>query len=118
MAFGAIGFLALAESLIAVVAYAAVLVFAMSLFGHFQVFFFHLEDFRVTIGAFLFGLINVVFVAEENGAATSLGFEFNIPAACFFLLPVGHVEGCKTQNTNSDKQNLPYSLAHDFTSLS
>jgi hypothetical protein len=117
MAFGAVGFRILAESFIAVVAYAAVLILAVSLFGHLQIFFFHFEDFCVAIGAFLFGLINVVFVAEEDGAATPLGFEFNIPAAGFFLLGIGRIDGCKTQNTNSDKQNLPDSISQDFTSL-
>jgi hypothetical protein len=52
MAFGAIGFRRLAESLLAVVAYAAVLVLTVSLFVHLQIFSFHLEDFRMSIGAF------------------------------------------------------------------
>jgi hypothetical protein len=60
----------------------------------------------------------MVFVAEEDRASAPFGFEFDIPAAGFFLLPIGHVEGGKTQNTNTDKQNLPDSISQDFTSLS
>ncbi len=103
MAFGAVGILILAESFCAVMAYPAVLILTMSLSGHLQVFFFHLENFGVAVGAFQFVLIDMGFMAEEDRAAAPLGFKFDVPAADFFLLSIGHIEGGKTQNANTDR---------------
>lgn len=117
MAFGAVGFLILAESLRAVMANAAMLVLSVGFLCHLQIFFLHLEDFGVTVRAFQLLLSYMGFMTEGDGTGAALGFKFDVPAAHFFLLGIGHLKSCKTQNTNTDEQNLPNPFPQDFTSL-
>jgi len=103
MAFGTIGFGGLAESLLAVVADAAMFILAVCILCHLQVFLFHLEDFGVAIGAFSLVLIHMGFVAEKNRSRAPLGFKFNVPAARFFLLGRGDPKSRKAQDADADQ---------------
>jgi len=110
MAFGAVGFGRLAESLFAVVADAAMLILAVHILRHLQIFLFHLEDFGMAVGAFGLVLVYMGFVTEENGAGAPLGFKFNVPAACFFLLGRGDAECREAQDADADQEGLPDSF--------
>jgi hypothetical protein len=92
MALGAVGFGGLTERLFAVVADATMLILAVHILRHLQIFFFHLEDFGMAVGAFGLVLVHMGFVTEENGSGAPLGFKFNVPAARFFLLGIGDAE--------------------------
>jgi len=96
MTFGTIGIFRLAEGLFAVMANAAMFILAMDFLGHFQIFFFHLENLRVAIGAFRLVLVHVRLMAEEYRPGTPFGFKFNIPATHFLLLSVYRAQGGKT----------------------
>jgi hypothetical protein len=102
MAFGTIGFGGLAEGLLAIVTDAAMLILAMRILRHLQVFLFHLEDLGVTIGAFSLMLVYMRFVAEENRSRAPLGFKFNIPATRFFLLGIGDAEYREAQDAKAN----------------
>ena len=89
MTLGTVGICRLAEGLFAVMTDAAMFILAMGRLGHFQIFFFHFENFCVTIGTFRFVLAHVRLMAEENRPGASFGFKFYIPAP-HFLLSEGH----------------------------
>jgi len=96
MAFGAVGFLILAESLRAVMANAAMLVLSVGFLRHLQIFFLHLEDFGVTVRAFQLVLSYMKFVTEGDRTGAALGFKLDVPAAHLFLLGIGQLKSCKT----------------------
>ena len=102
MAFGAVGFGGLGESLFAVVTDAAMLILAVRILGHLQVFLFHLEDFGMAIGAFSLMLVHMGFMAEENGSGAPLGLKFNVSAARFFLLGISEAEYREAQDAKTD----------------
>jgi len=95
MAFGTVGIGLLAEGFFAIMADTAMFILAMVLLGHFQVSFFHLENFRVAIGAFRLLLVHVYFMAEKNRPGASFGFKGYISSS-HFLLSEGHPQGNKT----------------------
>lgn len=103
MAFGAVGFGCLAKRLFSVVTDAAMFILAVRILRHLQIFLFHLKDFRVAIGAFLFGLIDMVFVAEENRSGAPRGFKLDIPASGLFLLGRGNAKRRKAQDADADQ---------------
>jgi hypothetical protein len=89
MAFGAVSIVCLAEGFFTVMADAAMFILAVGRLGHFQVFFFHLENLRVAIGTFQLLLVHMKIMGEENRPRASFGFKFYIPAP-HFLLSEGH----------------------------
>jgi hypothetical protein len=103
MAFGAVGFGRLAESLFAVVADAAMLILAVRVLCHLQIFLFHLEDFGVAICAFGLVLVYMGFVTEENRSGASLGFKLDVPASGLFLLRGGDTERREAQDADADQ---------------
>jgi uncharacterized membrane protein YvlD (DUF360 family) len=88
MAFGTICIRRLGEGLFTIMTNAAMFVLAMFFFGHFQIFFFHFENFGVAIGAFRLVLAHVRFMAEKYRTGASFGFKFYIPTAHLFPLSV------------------------------
>jgi hypothetical protein len=117
MAFGAVGIGGLAERLLAVVTDAAMLILAVGVLGHLQIFFFHLEDLGVTVGAFGLVLVHMGFVAEKYGSGAPLGFKLDIPAAGLFLLRIGDAERRKGQDADADPEDSPGAFSQAFTSL-
>ena len=92
MALRAVRFGRLAEGFGTVMAYPTGLVCTVLCLGQFQVFFFHLEDFRMTIRAFQFVRGRVGFVAESDGSRAPFGFKLDITSSDF-LLRVGQAKG-------------------------
>ena len=75
---------------------ATMFILAMGRLGYFQVFFFHLKNFRMAVGTFQLLLTHVVFMAEKDRTGAALGLKFYIPPTNFFLLRVDRGPGCKT----------------------
>jgi hypothetical protein len=117
MAFDAVGFGGLAERLCAVVADAAMLIRAMHILRHLQIFLFHFENFGMAISAFGLVLVYMGFMAEQNGAGAPLGLKFNVPAARFFLLGRGDAECREAQDADADQEGLPDSFPQNFSPL-
>jgi len=117
MAFGAVGFRSLAESLFAVMTNPAKLILSMRFLRHLEIFFFHLEDLRVAVRAFQLMLVHVRLRAEKNGSRASFGLKFDITSAHLLGLGIGEVESRKTQDAYADQQSFPNSRSQNFTPL-
>ena len=103
MALGAVGFGGLTERLFAVVADATMLILAVHILRHLQIFFFHLEDFGMAVGAFELLLGYMVLMTEQDRAGAPFCFKFNVPAARFFLLGRGDPKSRKAQDADADE---------------
>jgi hypothetical protein len=78
-------------------------------------FFFHLEDFRVTLRAFNLVRIDMCFMAEENRSLL-LGFILYVSSAYLFLSE-GYAQGHKAYDADADDENSPEFITHFLTSF-